>query len=428
MGTEAASRTVWRQSTFLILLSGQWISQLGDVAFNLALYWYVLTATHRPVLLGLVGALAGVGNLFAVVSGVWVDRWNRRTILIVTDTIRGVLILGLLAWILQQHHFVLVALGVTVLLVNIGGSMFNPAMMAFTPQVITSDQLMQANGVLQSAAYIAQLAGYAFGGVMIALLGVNTLFLTDGISFWVSAFSLIFVRPLREVPSSQKGPLRTLGQFWAELREGQHLIWRHPFLRRALPIALVVNMALMPLNVLDVVWVRRVLHLGPLAYAGFGAALLVGMIGGSMLASRVFKRLVVTTTIILCLAVSGGSLVLLSRVPLFSVTIGCLFGIGVSFGVLNTGLATLIQQATPKALLGRVAGARMTASGVANPFAAAIAGFATERWPVSLILGVAGLVLAAASALFIGAPRTIEPLEADSASKESLLGQGEAST
>lgn len=186
MGTEAASRTVWRQSTFLILLSGQWISQLGDVAFNLALYWYVLTATHRPVLLGLVGALAGVGNLFAVVSGVWVDRWNRRTILIVTDTIRGVLILGLLAWILQQHHFVLVALGVTVLLVNIGGSMFNPAMMAFTPQVITSDQLMQANGVLQSAAYIAQLAGYAFGGVMIALLGVNTLFLTDGISFFGS--------------------------------------------------------------------------------------------------------------------------------------------------------------------------------------------------------------------------------------------------
>lgn len=186
---------LWRQPNFLVLLSGQWISQLGDVAFTMALYWYVLTTTHRPVLLGLLGALAGIGNLFSVISGVWVDRWNRRMTLLITDTIRGFVILILLAWIVQQHHFVVAALGVGVLFINLGGSLFNPALMAFTPQVINSEQLMQANGLLQSAASIAQLAGYALAGVGIGLLGVNMLVLIDGLSFWISAFSLAFVRP-----------------------------------------------------------------------------------------------------------------------------------------------------------------------------------------------------------------------------------------
>ncbi len=405
--------SLWIQPSFLVLLSGQWISQLGDVAFNLALYWYVLTATHRPVLLGAVGAIAGTGNLFSVISGVWVDRWNRRTTLITTDIIRGLLILTLLAWSLQGHDFVLGVVGLVVLLVNVGGSIFNPAMTAFTPQVVESSQLMEANGVLQSAAYIAQIAGYALGGVLIAILGVNSLFLIDGASFWVSSGSLILVRPRNQNKTTEpKAPssAKLLG-FWPELISGQKLIWRHPFLRRALPIAMIVNVTLMPLNVLDVLWVHRVLHLGALAYAGFGAALLVGMIGGSMLATRVFQHISVSWAIIVCLALSGGALILLSQVPLLAMTLSCLGAIGISFGVLNTGLATLIQKATPASLLGRVAGALMTASGIANPFGAAMAGLATIRWPLSSILGISGVLLAAASLLFIGSPRTIAPLE-----------------
>lgn len=414
MTTDTHPRSLWRQPRFVALLGGQWVSQIGDVAFSLALYWYVLTTTHRPLWLGLLAALAGLGNAMAVVSGVLVDRWDRRTTLLITDAIRGAIIGGLVIWLLHPHHGLLPVFGIAVLLVNLGGSVFNPALMAFTPQVIDADQLMQANGFLQSAAYVAQLAGYACGGVLIALLGVDVLFAIDSVSFWVSALSFVYVRPTVSAPR-QTQESRAWGRFWQDLRDGQRLIWRHPFLRRALPTALIVNMALMPLNVLDVVWVRRVLHLGAIAYASFGAAMLIGMIGGSVLAGRIFQRFAVSSVIAGCLATAGGALILFSRLPLLVISWAGLLAIGISFGILNTGLATLIQQATPSALLGRVAGALMTLSGLANPFGAAVAGLATTEWPVALILSVSGGVLAAASTIFLlGVPKTVTPIALDS--------------
>ena len=181
---------------FRLLFIGQTISQLGD--------WFNAVAVFA-LLLDLTGSATAVAwmmivqilpiALVAPVSGVVVDRMDRRKLMIAADVVRGCLILGLL--LVREADQVWIAYVVMALTVA-AAAFFEPARTAIIPSFTTAEELLPANA-LSSATWSAMLAiGASVGGVVTAIAGRNVAFAINAASFFVSAF---FIGRTRYRPS-----------------------------------------------------------------------------------------------------------------------------------------------------------------------------------------------------------------------------------
>lgn len=171
---------------FRLLFLGQTVSQLGD--------WFNSVAVFA-LLLDLTGSATAVAWMMIVqflpmtivgpIAGVVVDRVDRRKLMIATDILRGIVVLGLLLVRTREQvwlAYVVMAITVT------GSAFFEPARTATIPNVTSKEELMPANA-LSSATWAAMLAvGASIGGLVTAFAGREIAFVINGISFFVSAW------------------------------------------------------------------------------------------------------------------------------------------------------------------------------------------------------------------------------------------------
>jgi MFS family permease len=175
-----------RNRNFRLLYIGQTISQLGD--------WFNAVAVFA-LLLDLTGSATAVAWMMIVqflpvalvgpLAGVVVDRVDRRRLMIVTDVLRGALILALL--LIHRREEVWIAYVVMAIVVG-AQAFFEPARTATIPNVTAADELLTANA-LSSATWSAMLAiGASIGGVVTAVAGRNAAFMVNALSFFASAY------------------------------------------------------------------------------------------------------------------------------------------------------------------------------------------------------------------------------------------------
>lgn len=405
---------LWRNRNLLILVGGQWVSQIGNTLFTMAVYWTVLNRTGSRADLGFVGAVLGLAAVFGLVAGALVDRWDRRRTMIWTDVVRALLAVALLGAALA-HRLPVVLLVAVVLVMTLVGQFFYPAESALLPTVVADQDLTAANGVNQSGMALSQLVGATLGGAILGLLGPIVLFGFNAASFAVSVTTLFLLR----LASTSARPPRAAGggvgssarSLWADIVQGQRTIWRNPFLRRALPITVLVNFALVPISVLDVAWVRQVLHMGAFVYGLFGAAILVGMVAGSVLSGVVAARLRLRPLVFATLAGAGLCIYALSRIPTAAADLAFLVVFGLLVGVINTALSAMMQRAVPDEVRGRVFGAMSAFSNLAIPLGGVVVGVAAAVVSVAAIFAGAGLLFAASSFLVVGLPAEFTTVE-----------------
>ncbi len=405
-GNIAADRThPWRNLNVWLLLGGQWVSQMGNVCFTVAVFWYVLAATHSRADLGWVGAASALTGIFSLLTGSWVDRWNRRRTLLAVDTIRGLLLAVTVVLLVVTHHLPLAMILGLVAAVNLGGTLFNPAQFALVPEVVPPEHLTAVNGVDQSATSLSQWVGYAVGGWVMSLIGVVGLIGADAATFVISAVSLLGLRvPKASAESTASSSSADDISLWHQIVTGQRILWSHPFLQRALPTALIVNFSMMTLTVLDVAWARHVLHRGPAVYGLLESAVVVGGIVGGLLVARLPVQWSLRTRVIASLMTTGIAMIGMSVHASFATSIAAMAVVGVAFGVLNTTMNTTIQQVVPNTVLGRIGGALMAVSSVSMPLGSVLAGIAGSLWPLRLVYAVAGTIVAVTSVSFFWIP------------------------
>lgn len=390
-GERAAARSVWRNTNLVILVSGQWVSQIGNNLFELAVYWYVLAATHHAADLGWVGTAMALPGVLGLLSGVFVDRMDRRWTMFGSDVIRAALsaLLGLLA---LTHVLPLWLFLVLVLLLMAVGTFFGPAATALLPQIVPQEQLAAANGLNSSAQSSASLVGLFGGGVAMSLLGPVLLFFMNAASFVVSFVSLVFLRVPRFVRKQEKGA-GGARQLYAEWIEGFKVYQAIPLLRTLLLTALFVNFAGQGLGVLAAAWVQESLHGGAFDYALFGAAITIGAIVGALSAAGVLRRISLERVLQVGAFAIGIMVVVLSRLPYLVATLASMLVMGIAMGLINTGLASMMQRIVPLEKMGRVAGTLLALMTLANPVGAAVAGALAEVWSVGFIYLVLGCLM-----------------------------------
>ncbi len=395
-----------------LLLTGQTVSQLGNAFYPLAVYWLTFSLTHSRAELGFLGTVTSLTGIAGMFAGVYVDRWDRRWTMIWADVGRMVLT-GLLAAIAAGRGLSPAVVFAFALALGLLANLFSPAQASLLPKIVAGDDLGPAISLNQAAGAGAGLVGTALGGMLLGLFGPALLLLLDAASF---AFSWVTVGLLR-LPQSATHPRppqanaaqasRSAG-YLPELREGLGYLWRHPLFRRLLPISMILNFSFMPLNVLDVVWVRQVLRLGAFAYGLFGAFTVAGVILGSVLIRPLTRRLSPWWVLSGTLLLLAGSYIAFSRLPCLVPDLGLMLCLGLAMGVANPMVQALFQQAVPSELMGRATGAMSSLVLSAAPLGAMLAGLGASVAPLSVVFLVGGCLVLTTLPLAFGLARSAD--------------------
>jgi len=177
---------------FRRLFIGQLVSQTGDWFNSVALFTLLLSLTGSGEAVGYILIIKLLPSFFAgPLAGVVADRFNRKTIMIVADIVRGFLVLGFL--LVQRPEQVWLVYAIAALEVVVS-TFFDPAKSAAIPNIVSREELIPANALSAASWSVTLALGAALGGVVTDAFGRNTAFVVDSVSFFVSAAFIWAVR------------------------------------------------------------------------------------------------------------------------------------------------------------------------------------------------------------------------------------------
>jgi MFS family permease len=332
-----------RHRNYRLFFGGQSISLVGTWITRVATGWLVYRLTGSDLLLGIVGFCGQIPTLFlAPVAGVYVDRWDRRKVLIVTQALS--LLQSLALAILSFAGIITVAeiIGLQALQ-GIINAFDTPARQAFVVAMV-DDRADLANAIALNSSMVnaSRIAGPAIGGVLIATVGEGWCFMTDAISYLAVIASLVAMR----LPHGDRPPPGT--DLLDELRAGLRYVRDFMPIRSLLLLLALVSTMGMPYAVLMPAFASKVLHGGPHTL-GFlmGASGLGALVGAVYLAWRPtivgLGRVIALSVTVFGLALIGFAL---SRALWLSLAILPLVGAGfmVTLAASNTILQTIVEE------------------------------------------------------------------------------------
>ena len=219
-----------RNHSFRRLWIGQVISELGNW-FNfiaaLGLVRAVSNASVEAASIILIARLVPF-TLFAPLAGAFVDRWSRRTVMIVTDFLRLIVALGFL--LVRRPEDLWIAYLCTALL-SVFGAFFEAAKNATVPNITGDKDLLAGNALMFSSRFLFMSLGAAIGGWTAAHIGYSAAFIINAISFLASAYSVWLVpeEETRQAPASEEEPTakKLYSGYGSDIREGWTYIITH---------------------------------------------------------------------------------------------------------------------------------------------------------------------------------------------------------
>jgi predicted MFS family arabinose efflux permease len=177
---------------FRKLWIGRVISQTGDWFNSVALFTLLLSLTGSGEAIGYILILKLLPTFFVgPLAGVVADRFNRKTIMIVTDIMRGALVLGFLFVRSPDQVWIVYAIAAFEVVLS---TFFEPAESAAVPTIVSRDELLSANALSGASWSVTLALGAALGGLVTGAFGRDTAFVIDALSFFVSAAYIYAVR------------------------------------------------------------------------------------------------------------------------------------------------------------------------------------------------------------------------------------------
>ncbi|GGA49542.1 MFS transporter [Kroppenstedtia guangzhouensis] len=297
------------------------------------------------------------GLVFSPYGGVFSDRFNRRTVVILTDLVRiGAALLPL--FVVSEEQVWLIILSAALL--TSASSVFFPAEKGLVTEVAAGD-LAKTNSVMASGEAISMIVGSALGGI-VASENVKLAFIINAATFAVSLITTIAINlasPAQKKEKQKADPLSLKAQIrprqiLKDMVEGFYIIRKHPILTKLIFLAVGVALAGGGINVLLSVIAKHQLDIGALGIGSVYAALGLGSFLGSVLAPRLMKKNFSLTQIIGWAAMFEGVFIgLYTQSTVLLLSVGALFIAGIFSTVDDTATDTLIMSDTPKDVLGR---------------------------------------------------------------------------
>ena len=372
-----------RHRNFKLFFAGQSISLIGTWMTRLATSWLVYRLTRSALLLGVV-TFAGQILAFAVApfAGVWVERLNRRKLLVWTQAAAAVQSLAMAALTLA-HVITLWEIVALTALQGLINAFDMPARQSFLVQMVEDrNDLSNAIAINSSMVNATRLIGPAIAGLVIGAAGEGWCFLIDGVSYFAVIASLLMMRikPLHILP--------TASGVFEQMREGWDYVRSFRPIRTILLLVSLLCLMGYPFAVLLPVFVGEVLH-GNATTLGWltGASGIGALVSALSLAIRK-SVLGLTRMLQIAAAMLGGALILVGISGTLRVSLALMSLVG--FGLMQSAAVsnTIIQSLVPEDKRARVMSYYTMAFFGAAPFGSLLAGVLTHRIgaPNTLIL------------------------------------------
>ena len=390
---------VLRQRNFALLWFGGFVSNLGDFVLFVGLPYEIFRLTGSTLATaGMVLAFLVPDILLGSVAGVYVDRWDRRRLMVVVNLLQAVCLLPLLL-VGQLGLWAIYA----VLVIESGVSqLFNPAQIALMPSLLAGgqDELLTANALSGVGRHLSRLIGPAIGGVVVAIGGLSAVAIVDSASFVASAGMLALIRSTptthRVTDSLEHAALSAWRRLGHEWRDGLRLVLGHPMLRALLIFASITAVGEGLTSALFVVWVVGPLHSDSTGWGLVLSTQAIGGLAGALVIARLGTRLRALPLLIGGALAFGAIDLVLFTYPVLYPHIGpalvMLVIVGVPGAAMGAAITTLQQSNTDDSHRGRVAGAIGAVAGLGALVGAVAAGVLGEFVPVILLLVVQGSV------------------------------------
>lgn len=333
-----------RSRNYRLFLAGQGVSLVGTWMQHVAMSWLVYRLTGSAMLLGIVGFTSQIPTLFiSPMAGVLADRWDRRRLLLVTQTLAMLqavfLAVVVLTGVVQVWQIILLSL-----ILGIVNACDIPIRQSFVVEMVEErENLGNAIALNSSMINTARLVGPAIAGLLVASVGEGICFVLNALSYLAVILALAAMRiPPAAKPSHARRPILH------ELQEGFLYAYRFGPIRSILLLLALVSLMGMPYSVLAPVFAKEILHGGAHTFGflmtGAGSGALVGTL---YLASRRSVRglglVIVRATVLFAV---GIAIFALSRNFLLSLAALALAGFGgmTIVASCNTVLQTILDE------------------------------------------------------------------------------------
>jgi len=393
-----------RLRDFRLVFSGESVSLIGDGFYLVALAWLALELTGSGLVLGTVLMVAAVPRaVFMLLGGALSDRLSPRTVMLVSNALRAVVV-GIVAALVLTGNARLWELYVLAAIFGVVDAFFHPALNTIVPMLVGGRLLAPANALVQIMQQLSGLIAPAIAGIVVAAVQTGPAFAVDAASFAVAATALTFVRGGRRAAKAEANPQ---GGLLANIGSGLAYAWRDPAVRSLLLLVAAFNFALTGPIAVGLPYLAETQYAGGAALFGvmvsaFGA----GALAGAVLAGSV-KRVPRLGLVTMLTAIGMGiGLALIGLAPNVGVALAGMLAIGIGAGFTKVRIIAWLQQRTPAALRGRVMSLVLLGAVGLAPFSLAVSGAIIDLGAVSLMFTVAGAIVAAAAVagLFAGVP------------------------
>lgn len=279
-------RTIGRalaHRNYRLFFTGQSISLIGAWLTRVATSWLVYRLTGSAWMLGIVGFAGQFPTfLLAPIAGVWVDRWNRHRVLVVTQ-ILALIQSGLLAYLALRHIITIPHIVLLSIFQGVINALDMPARQSFVVDMIGNNREDLPNAIALNSSMFngARLIGPSVAGILIAWVGEGWCFFIDAVSYLAVIASLLLMRvAVSQRPRPETSVIR-------EIREGYRYVSGFTPIRSVLLLLALVSLLGFPYTVLMPIMAAQVLHGGPHTLGFLMAASGVGALTGALyLASR----------------------------------------------------------------------------------------------------------------------------------------------
>jgi MFS family permease len=378
-----------RHRNYRLFIGGQLISLVGTWMQTVAQSWLVYRLTGSAVLLGVVGFSSQIPVfLLSSVGGTVADRYNRRRIVIATQTssmILALILAGLtLAQVIQVWHIFILAS-----LLGIVNAFDMPSRQSFIVEMVGREDLGNAIALNSSMVNSARMLGPAVAGILVSLVGEGWCFFLNGVSYIAVIAGLLMMNLL------PRRPARKETSAFRSILEGFRYVWTTAPIRTLLLLLGLVSLMGMPYAVLMPLFADKILHGGPRGLGLLMAATGIGaLVGALRLASKSDTRGLARWVMF----ASGGfgvCLILFSLSQTFWLSFALLLPTGFCMMTEMASSNTLIQSMVPDHLRGRVMAVyAMMFMGMA-PFGSLLSGAVAERFgaPAAVAFGGTACIL-----------------------------------
>jgi len=368
---------------FRLFLFGQGISLCGTWMQTIGLSWLVLKMTHSGTELGLVVAAQFIPILvFGMWGGVIADRFNKRKLLLTTQSLLCILalILGTLVVFNLIHLWMIFILATCLGLVNV---VDNPTRQSFVIEMVGKKHLRNAISLNSTLVNMARIIGPSIAGVLIATSGVGSCFLVNGVSYIAVIIALYLMH------EEELNPAKTSKMVAGQIRAGLSYIWNEPRLKSTIIMMFIIGTFAYEFPVILPLFATITLHGTAATYSAIMVATGIGAILGGLYTagkSETRESQLVWTAILF-----GFSIILASIMPgLYTALIVFVLVGALMIAFLALGNTTL-QLTSDESMRGRVMALWAIAFVGTTPIGGPIIGYISDHYNPRVGLAVGGI-------------------------------------